>query len=100
MRRPLANLVSWLLLAPLAVLMIAFAVANRGAVEIRLDPLPFAVEAPVFALAYLCIFIGLLCGGLAAWLAGARWRRLARARGRELARVAEERGRGVERGRA
>jgi hypothetical protein len=98
MRRPLANLVSWLLLAPLAVLMIAFAVANRGAVEIRLDPLPFTIEAPLFALAYLCVFLGLLCGGLAAWLAGRRWRRLARARGRELARVAAERERGAGRG--
>ena len=98
MRRPLANLVSWLLLAPLAVLMIAFAVANRGPVEIRLDPLPFTIDAPLFAFAYLCVFLGLLCGGLAAWLAGARWRRLARARGRELARVAAEREQGAGRG--
>lgn len=98
MRRPLANLVSWLLLAPLALLMVAFAVANRDAVEIRLDPLPFTIEAPLFALAYLCIFLGLLFGGLAAWLAGARWRRLARARGRELARIAAERAQGTGRG--
>jgi uncharacterized integral membrane protein len=98
MRRSLAILVSWLLLAPLAVLMIAFAVANRASVEIRFDPLPFAVEAPLFAFAYFCIFIGLVCGGLAAWLAGARWRRLARARGRELSRVVAEREQGAGRG--
>ena len=95
MRRPLAQLASWLLLAPLAILLIAFAVANRGPVEIRLDPLPFALEAPLYALAFLCIFIGLVCGGCAAWLAAGRWRRLARARGRELARVAAERERGA-----
>ena len=91
MRRPLAKLVSWLLLAPLALLMIAFAVANRAAVEVRLDPLPITLEAPLFALAFVCVFLGLLCGGVAAWLAGARWRRLARLRGRELARLAAER---------
>lgn len=86
MRRPLAKLLSWLLLAPLALVMIAFAVANRAAVEIRLDPLPLTLEAPLFALAYACIFLGLVVGGAAAWLAGRRWRRLARARGRDLAR--------------
>lgn len=95
MRRPLAKLASWLLLAPLAILLIAFAVANRALVEIRLDPLPFAIEAPLYALAFLCIFIGLVCGGCAAWVAGRRWRNLARARGRELARVAAERDRGA-----
>lgn len=84
MRRPLAKLVSWLLLAPLALLMIAFAVANRAPVEVRLDPLPFTVEAPLFALAYVCVFIGLLVGGFAAWLAAGRRRRAARAR--EVAR--------------
>jgi uncharacterized integral membrane protein len=91
MRRPLAKLVSWLLLAPLAVVMIAFAVANRAPVQIRLDPLPLTLEAPLFVLAYGCVFVGLLVGGAAAWFAGARWRRLARARGRELARRPAER---------
>jgi len=91
MRRQLAKLVSWLLLAPLALLMIAFAVANRAAVEVRLDPLPVTLETPLFALAFVCVFVGLVSGGAAAWLAGARWRRLARLRGRELARLDAER---------
>ena len=79
MRRPLGKLVSWLLLAPLALVMIAFAVANRSPVEVRLDPLPFTIEAPLFALAYGCVFIGLLAGGFAAWLTAARRRRRMRA---------------------
>ena len=69
---------NWLLLLPLLVVVAAFAVGNRGAVSVDLDPLPLAFEGPLYLVVMASAFIGLLAGGGATWMAGRKWRREAR----------------------
>lgn len=71
------------ILVPIAILAVAFAVANRQIVSVSFDP--FSAAAPVFALAapmFLMVFIllmaGVVIGGVAAWLGQAHYRRAAR----------------------
>jgi uncharacterized integral membrane protein len=84
------KIVAALILVPLAVVIIAFAVANRQIVTVSLDPFsserPAAsLTLPLFALVIVLLIIGVLIGGVAAWLRQARWRRTARRLEREVA---------------
>ena len=77
---------------PIAVVFVAFAVANRHPVTVSLDPFDparpaFAFAAPLFELLLAGVIGGVLIGGAAAWLRQSKWRRaarLAQARAREL----------------
>ena len=81
-----------LILVPLAVVLIAFAVANRQPVLISFDPFDplhpaFARALPLYALMLLLAIGGVVIGGIAAWLRQGKWRRAARladAQAREL----------------
>ena len=79
----LRKIVAALILVPLAVVIIAFAVANRQIVTVSLDPFsasdPAAAMAlPLFALIMLLLIVGVLIGGMAAWLRQGKWRTAAR----------------------
>lgn len=81
--RAVRNLVAALILVPLAVVIVAFAVANRQIVTVSLDPFsaehPAAsVTLPLFGLIIVLLIVGVLIGGIAAWLGQGRWRRTAR----------------------
>ena len=56
----------------------------------RFDPLPYAIVLPAFVLIFAAIFVGLLAGGLAAWMAQRRWRRAARDNYRKAMRLEAE----------
>lgn len=84
------KIISWILLPPLAVLVIAFAIANRHGVVVRLDPLPMEIDLPLYAVAFGGVLIGLLFGGVASWLRGGRWRREARRQRRRVRRLENE----------
>ena len=81
-----------LILVPLAIVLITFAVANRQTVVVSLDPFDqahpaLAVALPLFALVLVLLIGGVIVGGVAAWLKQAKWRRAARlaeAEAREL----------------
>jgi len=78
-----------LIVIPLAVIIVAFAVANRQMVTVSLDPFsadaPAAVVAlPLFALIILLLIIGVLIGGVSAWLRQGPWRSTARRLQREV----------------
>jgi uncharacterized integral membrane protein len=78
-----------IVLVPLAVVMIAFAVANRQDVTVSFDPFssnePAAsLTLPLFALMVLLLIIGVLFGGMASWLRHHKWRGAARRFEREL----------------
>lgn len=83
----LKSLLAWLLLPPIAIVFIAFAIANRAAVAISLDPLPFVLQPPLFLLVFAAIFLGLAVGGLIAWGKALRWRRLAAERLRQVQKL-------------
>ena len=83
------KIIAAIILVPLAVIIIAFAVANRQIVTVSLDP--FSAEhpaalltLPLFALVLVLLVIGVLIGGTAAWLRQSKWRRMARRLEREI----------------
>ena len=58
-----------------AVLVILFAVSNRGQVDITIWPFPFQATMGVYAVVLLAVLVGFLAGLVAAWLAAAPRRR-------------------------
>jgi uncharacterized integral membrane protein len=84
------KIIAAIILVPLAVFIIAFFVANRQIVTVSLDP--FSAEhpaasltLPLFALVIVLLVLGVLIGGIAAWLRQSKWRRTARRLEREIA---------------
>ena len=84
------KIIAAVILVPLAAVIIAFAVANRQIVTVSLDP--FSAEhpaasltLPLFALVIVLLVLGVLIGGIAAWLRQSKWRRTARRLEREIA---------------
>jgi uncharacterized integral membrane protein len=86
------KIVSALVLIPLAVVLISFAVANRRSVTVSFDPFDstdpaFSVAVPLYVLILVLIIAGVIVGGVAAWLRQGKWRwraRLAESQAREL----------------
>jgi uncharacterized integral membrane protein len=72
-----------LILVPLAAVIVLFSVANRESVTVSLDPFStdapaLAFSAPMFVLLFGVLILGLVIGGIAAWVRQGRWRRAAR----------------------
>ncbi len=91
----LRKVVAWVTLVPLAVVIIAFAVANRQDVTVSLDPFNPAVPAasvtkPLFVVILAVLILGVIVGGIAAWLRQTRWRRTARRLEREVINLRAE----------
>ena len=77
------KIVGALILVPLAIAFLVFAVANRPAVVVSFDPFDQARPAltltlPLFALVLALMIGGVIVGGIAAWLRQRKWRRAAR----------------------
>lgn len=81
---------SWIITIPLALLVVSFAVSNRGMVELTLWPLPFQAWAPIYLVGLLALAVGFLAGGLVAWLAGHRHRANARRQTRRAERLEQD----------
>lgn len=91
----LRKILGWTIGLPLALIIIALAVANRSTVRFSLDPIsradPFlSVEMPLFVLLLLAAFIGLLTGLVAMWLNQHKWRKRARVSRDEAAHWREQ----------
>jgi uncharacterized integral membrane protein len=68
---------------PVVVLIVALAVANRAMVTVSFDPFStvnpaFALKVPLWLLCIILLVIGVLAGGIAAWLKQRKWRKAAR----------------------
>jgi uncharacterized integral membrane protein len=75
--------VTALVLIPLGTLIVMFAVANRQIVTVTFDPFDtvkpaFAMTMPLFMLIFVLVGVGVLIGGVAAWLKQHKWRTRAR----------------------
>ena len=72
-----------LIVLPLAIIIVAFAVANRQSVTVSFDPFSatspaYAVTLRLFVLIFVLMILGVLIGGAAVWIGQTRWRRTAR----------------------
>ncbi|RJG46819.1 MULTISPECIES: DUF1049 domain-containing protein [unclassified Mesorhizobium] len=81
---------------PIAIILIALAVANRAPTAFTLDPFnpgnpALTLQLPLFFLLFAAIAVGMIVGSLATWLKQGRYRKLARVRGQELQTMADPR---------
>jgi uncharacterized integral membrane protein len=93
--RLIRKIVAVVVLVPLAIVIVAFAVANRQDVTISFDPFNAAAPAasltlPLYALVIGVLILGVVIGGIAAWLNHGRWRRAARRFEREVEALRSE----------
>ena len=77
------KIVTAIIVVPLVVVIVAFAVANRQAVTVSFDPFSsaspaYAATLPLFAIIFAVLILGVLIGGIAAWIGQGKWRRSAR----------------------
>jgi uncharacterized integral membrane protein len=77
------KIVTAIIVVPLAAVIVAFAVANRQAVTVSFDPFSaaspaYAATLPLFAIIFVVLILGVLIGGIAAWIRQSKWRRGAR----------------------
>jgi uncharacterized integral membrane protein len=77
------KIVTVIVVVPLIAVIVAFAVANRQAVTVSFDPFSsaspaYAATLPLFAIIFVVLILGVLVGGIAAWLRQGKWRRSAR----------------------
>jgi len=88
----LRKIITAVILVPLAIVIVGFAVANRQLVTISFDPFDashpaYALTLPLFVIILLLVILGVIVGGIASWLRQHKWRagaRRAEARNREL----------------
>jgi len=83
------KIVTVLVLLPAALAIVLFAVGNRAPVIIALDPFGaeppmFTLSIPLFLLTLIVLILGVIVGGISAWLRQSRWRSRARRLAGEL----------------
>jgi uncharacterized integral membrane protein len=83
------NVLTALILLPIMLAIVLFAVGNRAPVTIAFDlfaaePPMFAFPVPLFLLVLLVLIAGVILGGVSAWMRQSRWRRRARRLSAEL----------------
>ena len=100
------KIVGWLVLVPLCIVLIAFALANRQFVIVNFNPfVPVEQLAtpgygvPLFIVLYVVLLIGVLLGGVATWFAQGQhrqrerhWRREANALSTDLEALRKKQG--------
>jgi uncharacterized integral membrane protein len=64
------KLVHWLVTLPLALVLVVFAISNRGDIILTLWPFPLTLQAPVYLVTLLALLAGFLIGELTAWING------------------------------
>ena len=79
---------SLLILVPLAIVLIAFSVANRHVVSLSFDPTNaadpvFALQLPMFVFIFAALATGLVLGGIGTWFTQGKHRKLARMKNKE-----------------
>jgi len=84
-----------LVVIPLGVLFIVFAVANRHSVTVSFDPFDavnpsIAVTMPLFVVIIVVAILGVAAGGSATWFRQRRWRRASRQHEAEARRARAE----------
>lgn len=83
-----------LVLLPVAIVVVALAVANRDVVRLSFDPFSdipvFSVMLPLYVVLFVAVAVGVLLGGCGAWLGQSGTRRTSAERRREIRRLEGE----------
>src|ERR1700722_7209309 len=83
------KIVSFLILVPLALVLVALSAANKDLVTVSFDPFSagspsFALRAPLYLIAFALLIAGVIVGGSAAWIVQSKGPRAARRAEAEL----------------
>ena len=83
------------IVVPIAIVLIALAVANRAPASFTLDPFNpgnpgLTLELPLFVMLFLALALGMVVGSLATWWKQGRYRKEARAKDREVQTLMQE----------
>lgn len=89
------RLITIFITIPLAIILIALAVANRGSVPLRLDVFDpdnpaLTIQAPMFIWLLGALALGVLAGGIGAWFAQGKHRKMERRYKKEAATLRYE----------
>jgi uncharacterized integral membrane protein len=77
------RIITAIIVIPLLIVVVGFAVANRQVITVSFDPFSstqpaYAVTLPLFVIIFILLIVGVIIGGAAAWMRQASWRRSAR----------------------
>jgi uncharacterized integral membrane protein len=78
------RIVSWIVTAPIVILVVLFAVSNLDEVTLHLRPFPFDLTIRIWALTLIVLFVGFLLGGIVTWIGDRKRRREARLLARKV----------------
>jgi uncharacterized integral membrane protein len=89
------SFIKGIILLPIAVIVVLLAVANREPVRLSFDPFSssapeISLTLPLFAILFAAVALGVVIGGIGAWLSQADNRRARRQSTRELNRLRAE----------
>jgi lipopolysaccharide assembly protein A len=84
------KILSWLIFAPFALLVVIFAVSNRADITVDFWPLPFNQDIPLYLLSLGTLAFGFFFGALLTWLSVAKWRVIAASRKKDTFYAEEE----------
>jgi len=73
--RQSARILSWIVAAPIVILILLFAVSNREPITLRLLPFPLDLTIPIWLLTLIELFVGFLLGAIVTWIGDRRRRR-------------------------
>jgi uncharacterized integral membrane protein len=84
-----------LVLLPVALVVVALAVANRAPVRLSFDPFSpdmpvFSVTLPLYVILFGAVALGVILGGIATWTGQATTRRRSREQRRQINRLENE----------
>jgi uncharacterized integral membrane protein len=69
------RIVSWIVAAPIVILVVLFAVSNLDSITLRLKPFPDELTLPIWLLTLIQLFVGFLLGAIVTWIGDRRRRR-------------------------
>ncbi len=84
------NRLAWIVTAPIALLVILFALMNRQEVSLSLWPLPWDISAPLFLFTLGAVVFGFLFGALVTWISDGTTRQKLREARRDLVNAKDE----------
>ncbi|WP_419797884.1 MAG: lipopolysaccharide assembly protein LapA domain-containing protein [Terasakiella sp.] len=84
------RILSWLLFVPFALVVVIFAVSNRGPIAVDFWPLPFSQDIPLYLLSLGTLAFGFFFGALLTWLSVAKWRVIAMSRKKDTEYAEQE----------